>query len=141
LFDKPGEGFSDADRRTVGAAAEFGAEILRQALAERQTQQVLFDAVAAALQAGDAVAGSLRPQDAPGPDEPPPATVLQSLRQALSGHPDAAVDADEAVRLAEAVRVLALRHGPAAVRHCIRLVESLRTLLDDLTSTGEARGE
>jgi two-component system nitrogen regulation response regulator NtrX len=141
LFDKSGEGFGDADRRLAAAAAEFGAEMLRQALAERQTHQVLFDAVAAALAAGDAMAGSLRPQDAPGADEPPPAAVLQTLREGLGGGPDLAVDADEAVRLAEAVRVLAVRHGPAAVRHCIHLVESLRRLLDDVTSTGEARGE
>jgi two-component system, NtrC family, nitrogen regulation response regulator NtrX len=141
LFDKAGDGFTDADRRVAAAAADFGVEMLRQALAERQTQQVLFDAVAAALQAGDAMAGSLRPQGAPGIDEPPPATVLQTLKQVLSGNPDAAVEADEAVRLAEAVRVLALRHGPAAVQHCIRLVESLRALLDDLTSPEESRGE
>ncbi len=137
LFDKGGEGFGDADRKLVAAAADFGVEMLRQALAERQTQQVLFDAVGAALMAGDAMAGSLQ---YPAPDEPPPATVLQTLREGLGTNPDAAVDADEAVRLAEAVRVLALRHGPAAVRHCVRLVESLRTLLDDVTSTGEARG-
>ena len=34
--------------------------MLRQALAERQTHQVLFDAVAAALGASDSVAESLR---------------------------------------------------------------------------------
>jgi DNA-binding NarL/FixJ family response regulator len=141
LFDKPGEGFGDPDRRLVAAASDFGVEMLRQALAERQSHQVLFDAVAAALEAGDAMTGSLRPEQSPGPAEPLPPTVLQTLREALGSNPDAAVDAEEAVRLAEAVRVLALRHGPAAVRHCVRLVESLRTLLDDLTSTGEARGE
>ena len=45
--------------------------------------------------------------------------------------------AEDTVRLAEAMRVLAVKHGPAAVRHCIRLVESLRTLLDEATGTGE----
>ena len=137
LFDKPGEGFGDADRRLVAAAADFGVEMLRQAMAERQTQRVLFDAVGAALEAGDAMTAAASPQAA----EPLPPTVLETLREGLGSNPDAAVDAEEAVRLAEAVRVLALRHGPAAVRHCVRLVESLRTLLDDLTSTGEARGE
>jgi hypothetical protein len=141
LFDKPGDGFGDADRQVAAAAADFGVELLRQALAERQAHQVLFDAVDAALAAGDAMAHSLRPEDAPQPDEPLPATVLQTLREGLGGNPDAAVDADDAVRLAEAVRVLAVRHGSAAVRHCVRQVESLRTLLDDLTGTGEARGE
>jgi ActR/RegA family two-component response regulator len=141
LFDKPGEGFGDADRRLVSAAAGFGAEMLRQALAERQSHQVLLDAVGAALNAGDAMAGSLVPREAPSPDEPPPATVLQTLREGLGSNPDSAVDAEEAVRLAEAVRVLALRHGPAAVKHCIRLVESLRNLLDDITTAGEVAGE
>jgi len=37
------------------------------------------------------------------------------------------------IRLAEAIRVLALRHGSEAVQHCIELVESLRRLLDRLT--------
>ncbi len=141
LFDKPGDGFGDADRRLVDAAAEFGAEMLRQALAERQSHQVLLDAVGAALKAGDAMAGTLVAQESPKSDEPPPANVLQSLREGLGSNPDAAVDAEEAVRLAEAVRVLALRHGPAAVKHCIRLVESLRNLLDDVTSAGEVGGE
>jgi hypothetical protein len=31
--------------------------------------------------------------------------------------------------------VLAVRHGPAAVQHCTRLVESLRELLDTVTGT------
>jgi hypothetical protein len=141
LFDKPGDGFTDVDRRLVDAAAEFGAEMLRQALAERQSHQVLLDAVGAALNAGDAMTGALVAQDSPRSDEPPPANVLQSLREGLGSNPDAAVDAEEAVRLAEAVRVLALRHGPAAVKHCIRLVESLRNLLDDVTSAGEVGGE
>src|SRR5262249_46043429 len=49
LFDKQGphEGpdaqrFTEVDHQLVGAAAEVGAEMLRHALAERQTQQVLF---------------------------------------------------------------------------------------------------
>ena len=37
------------------------------------------------------------------------------------------------MRLAEAVRVLAVRHGPAAVKHCIAMVESLRKTLDEIT--------
>jgi two-component system, NtrC family, nitrogen regulation response regulator NtrX len=37
------------------------------------------------------------------------------------------------LRLAEAIRVLALRHGAPAVQHCIRMVDSLRALLDNVT--------
>jgi two-component system nitrogen regulation response regulator NtrX len=43
------------------------------------------------------------------------------------------MDGGAALELAEAVRVLALRHGPAAVRHCTHLVTSVRGLLDELT--------
>jgi two-component system, NtrC family, nitrogen regulation response regulator NtrX len=138
LFDKDG-GFTEADRRLVAAAAEFGTEMLRQALAERQTQRLLFDAVAAALGASESVAESLRTGTTDRPEAPPPDAVMQQLRQGFGAAPDKALDADETLRLAEAVRVLAVKHGPAAVHHCIRLVESLRSLLDDVTGTAEAR--
>ncbi len=134
VFDKHGpagaEPFTDADRRLAGAAADFGAEMLRQTLAERQTHRVLFDAVEAALGASASMAESLRGE--PPPEEPLPPAVLDRLRAGLGG-PDAAVDADASLRLAEAVRVLAVRHGPAAVRHCIQLVEGVRRLLDEAT--------
>jgi two-component system nitrogen regulation response regulator NtrX len=139
LFDKHGNApFSDADRRLISAAADFGAELLRKALAERQTQRVLFDAVAAALGASDSVAESLRGSAEQRREQPPPPAVLDRLRDGLSAAGEKAIAADETVRLAEAVRVLALRHGPAAVAHCIRLVESLREMLD--TVTGQESG-
>jgi ActR/RegA family two-component response regulator len=144
LFDKeagPGgaAGFTEADRRLVAAAADFGAEMLRQALAERQTHRVLFDAVAAALGASESVTASLRDAPAPRPEDPPPAAVLERMREDLSINADAAVDAEDTLRLAEAIRVLALRHGPAAVRHCHQLVEGVRRLLDSVTGNGEGR--
>ena len=145
LFDKqaPGgepdpAGFSDADRRTAAAAADFGAEMLRQALAERQTQRVLFDAVEAALGASESVAESLR-GGAARPDDPPPAAVMERLKEGLQGNADAGVGAGETLQLAEAVRVLALRHGAAAVRHCTDMVESLCRLLDQAAGVGEDR--
>jgi hypothetical protein len=145
LFDKQASAtagaaaFTAEDQRLIAAAADFGAEMLRQALAERQMHQVLFDAVDAALGASDSVADSLRRSSAQRSDEPPPAAVLDRIREGLSSHAAATVDAEETLRLAEAVRVLALRHGPAAVTHCIRLVESLRELLDGVTGAGESR--
>jgi len=140
LFDKQGGdgfAFTDADRKLVAAAADFGAEILRQALAEKQTQRVLFDAVAAALSASDSVAESLRGDAEQRREQPTPPAVLDRLREGLRLQGERVVPADESVRLAEAVRLLALRHGPAAVQHCIRLVESLREMLDAITA--EAR--
>ena len=44
-------------------------------------------------------------------------------------------DADTGLELVEAVRVLAVRHGPEAVRHCVTMVEDLRKLLDGITGT------
>jgi two-component system nitrogen regulation response regulator NtrX len=144
LFDKqasggghaPDEGgFTESDCQLVAAAADFGAEMLRQALAERQMHRVLFDAIEAALDASDAMAQSLD-NAAPRPEDPPPAAVLQRLRRRLDEGSNA-IDADATLRLAESIRVLAVRHGTAAVHHCIRLVESLRQLLDEMT--GEMR--
>jgi two-component system nitrogen regulation response regulator NtrX len=135
LFDKHDQaGFTADDQRRIGMAAEFGAELVRQALAQRQTQQVLFDAVAAALRASDSISETLRGTADERRQEPPPDAVLDQLRRGLSAATDAPVDAAETVRLAEAVRVLALRYGPPAVQHCIRLVEDLRRLLDTLTA-------
>jgi hypothetical protein len=144
LFDKMeaagrAAAFTAEDQHLVAAAADFGAEMLRQALAERQMHQVLFAAVEAALGASDSVAETLRRPRTERRAEPPPAAVLDRLREGLSANAAATVDAEETLRLAEAVRVLAVRHGPIAVAHCIRLVESLRELLDNVTGAGEAR--
>jgi ActR/RegA family two-component response regulator len=139
LFDKQNSssslaegGFTEADHRLVGTAADFGAEMLRQALAERQTHQVLFDAIAAALGASDSVAESLRGTVAQRREEPPPPAVLDQLREGFRATAGASVDADETLQLAEAIRILAVRHGTPAVRHCIHLVEQVRELLDSL---------
>jgi ActR/RegA family two-component response regulator len=136
LFDKTGPDgepapFTVADRRLCGAAADFAAEVLRHTLAQRQTQRVLFDAVAAALAESDAVARSLAPAAPPRPEDPPPDTVLTLLREGLSDNVTA-LDAGPTLRLAEAIRVLALRYGTPALEHCTRLVESLRGLLDEV---------
>jgi ActR/RegA family two-component response regulator len=140
LFDKPDPaGFTAQDRQFAQAAATFGGDLLRQALAERQTQRVLFDAVAAALRAGDEVAQALR-GGAARPEEPP-ADVLAKLHEGLRGSAAEGIDAAATLRLAEAVRVLALRYGPGAVEHCTRLVEGVRDLLDEATGAGgETRG-
>jgi ActR/RegA family two-component response regulator len=145
LFDKEGPGgepasFDEADRQLARAASAFGADILRQALAERQTHRVLFDAVAAALRAGDAVAGALpggaaatAPRGGEPAAGPPPADVLEQLAAGLRGSEAESIDARHTVRLAEAIRVLALRYGPTALEHCTRLVEGARALLDEVT--------
>jgi two-component system nitrogen regulation response regulator NtrX len=134
LFDKQGGAFTDDDRRLIQAAADFGTEMLRQALAGRQTQQMLLDAVAAALGASASVAETLRGKPAERLQQPPAPAVLEQLRAGLNATPPGAVPPEESLRLAEAIRELAVRHGAPAVQHCIRLVESLRQLLDSAIS-------
>lgn len=126
LFDKA-DGFTDEDKRLVSSAAEVGADLIRQAVAERQTHQLLFDAVEAALTASDRVSSTI--------DGPPPAAVMERLRQGLDTDANAVVDADTTLKLVEAVRGLAVRHGPGAVEHCVRMVNDLKRLLDGITGT------
>ena len=131
LFDKQtGDIFTAEDRKTALAAADFGGEILRQALAERQNHQLLFDAIGTAL--GETERLTTLPK-ASSMDQPPPSAVMDRLREGLNSALGPTVDSDAALDLAEAVRVLAIRHGPAAVRHCVRVVQSLREMLDSVT--------
>jgi ActR/RegA family two-component response regulator len=143
LFDKQGsnaKGFTDADRTLAAAAADFGAEMLRQALGEQQMHRVLLDAMGAALKASESITQTLSAGSKSPIREPPPA-VMDTLREGLRSTRNTDLDADESVRLMEAVRVLAERHGPAAVRHCTRLVQSVRDLLDATSGTGEGGRE
>ena len=140
LFDKTpdarnGALFTEEDQRLVAAAADLGSEMLRQALGERQMHRVLFDAVEAALGASDSLAGSLRGTAAERMEQPPPGPVLDSLKQGLDTSPDSLAEPEEIVKLAEAIRVLALRHGAPALRHCLVLVQSLRGLLDSVSGS------
>jgi ActR/RegA family two-component response regulator len=147
LFDKEGPSgallpFSEADRNLAGAAADFAGEILRQTLAEHQARNVLVQAVEAAVEAGDRVASSLhRPtpgESAPAHDQASPVSpdVLQRLSEGLED-PASTIRAVDTVRLAEAIRLLALRYGAPAVNHCIRLVEGVRELLDRIQEGAE----
>src|SRR5439155_18434338 len=112
LFDKtaPGAAWSALDKRLAQSAAGLGEELLRQALGQRQTQQMLFDAVAAALGASKQAAESLDGKTSERLEDPPPVQVLDQLRQGLTagtleGDRDSA---DKTLRLAEAIRVLAV---------------------------------
>lgn len=132
--------FGDAERALTRAAAEFGGELLRQALAERQSNHLLVNALAAALSAGDEVAQALHSDAPPHADEPAAPDLLDRLRSGLEAATDSAgIDAAATVRLAEAVRLLALRYGSRAVDHCTRLVEDLRGLLDEVSGASEGR--
>lgn len=130
LFDKAAPGFDDADRRLVAAASEVGVDLLRQALAERQTNVLLFDSLGAALRATSGLTDVLSTSP-----EAPPQAVIESLKQGLAEDANAIADPDTTLRLVEAVRHLALRHGSGAVEHCTRMVTDLRKLLDGITGT------
>jgi hypothetical protein len=137
LFDKrsaAGEidpkGFSEADVRLVRDAGEFGAEMLRQYLAQRQSHRILLDAVESALRAGESAAQTIGADTGPSAAEPPANPVLVQIRESLGPAGQGAMAPTDSVRLAEAIRVLATRHGQPAVRHCTGLIEGLRQLLD-----------
>jgi ActR/RegA family two-component response regulator len=136
LFDKLP--FTADDQRLAGAGAVLGIDLLRHALAERQSHELLFKAVEGALEASDLVTQAIEPA-ASDREVPPPDVVMDRLREGLAADHDGPVEANDTVRLAEAVRVLALRHGAGAVQHCIKLVEQLRELLDSVTGTGDSR--
>ncbi len=125
MFDKPA--FTDEDRRITAVAAELGSELLRQGLAEKQTHRLLFDAVESAVQASRAVSSVLNSSDAAPPD-----AVMERLKSGLDASANAVVDSATGLELMEAVRLLALRHGPDAVKHCTRQAVELRELLDRL---------
>ena len=140
LLDKQGAegGFTNEDHRLMRAAAGLGTELLRQALAQRQTHQVLFDAVAAALGASASVTETLGGNASQRLQQPPPLAVMDRLREGLTASATmGTMSPDSSLRLAEAIRVLALRHGAPAVQHCTRLVENLRELLDTITGYPE----
>lgn len=130
LFDKQdSDGFTSNDRQIVEATAEFGGELFRHAFSEQRMQQVLFDALATALEASHSIEASLG--GSPGKlSDPPPEEILDALQRDLQGSSDNSLSSKDAVRLAEAVRVLALRHGSEAVQHCLQQIESLQSLLD-----------
>ncbi len=132
LFDKAAPGFSDDDRRLVMSAAELGTDLLRQAIAERQTHKLLFDAVDAALRA----TSDFSTAPAPAPDTSAPlSSVMAKLKEGLGADSNATAPPDTTLRLVEAVRAIAVKHGPSAVEHCVKAVNDLRALLDEITGS------
>jgi len=125
LFDRDG-GFGDAERAVATTAAELGSQLLLQELNQRQAEQVLYSAVMAALQTSENVQADLQ-----GAIEMPTERVMEPLRQGWGG------DNALMLKLAEAIRTLEKHHGAAAVVHCLRLIESLQTLLDNVTGLEE----
>jgi ActR/RegA family two-component response regulator len=127
-------GFTRDDENMVKSGAELGSELMRQALAEGRSRQVLVDAVAAALKASETVTEALQGTAEERLERAVPGAVIERLRRGL-GAAGGSENTDDIIRLAEAMRLLALRHGPPAVEACVRLVEELRQLLDTVTAS------
>jgi hypothetical protein len=125
LFDKA-TGFNADDQHIARSAAALGTELLRQALGQRQTHALLFDAVAAALKASEQMTASI---------EGAPPQVIEQLRAGLTQTSEDTAAAESSLRLAEAIRALAAKHGPPALEHCLALVERVQALLDQATSS------
>ncbi|MCS6851051.1 MAG: response regulator, partial [Gemmataceae bacterium] len=88
LFDKAGgSDFSPADVALVRAAADFGGEMFRQALAGRRSQRLLLDAVAAALRMSDSVQDTLAGSAARGRARPPPPPRRAPPGGGVAGNP------------------------------------------------------
>jgi two-component system nitrogen regulation response regulator NtrX len=131
LFDKAA-GFNADDQHAARSAASLGTDLMRQALGQRQTHQLLFDAVGAALKASEQMAESLHGAALP---EKPPHLVLEQLRAGLKNTSEDAAAAEISLRLAEAIRILATKHGQPALEHCLALIERVQALLDQATGT------
>ncbi len=126
LFDRE-QPYGPAEQQLARSAAEVGTELLRQAMGQRDTHQLLLDAVGAALRASEQVTASLVSTTPAG--QPPPSQVMEQLRASLAvADPDGA--SEVRLRLAEAIRALASTHGAASLDHCLRMVQSVRDLLD-----------
>jgi ActR/RegA family two-component response regulator len=128
LFDKSG-GFNAEDQHAARSAANLGIELMRQALGQRQSHQLLFDAIGAALKASDQMTASLQT----GTPEKSPEQVLDQLRAGLQNTKEDPALTAATLRLAEAIRVLTAKHGLPALDHCLVLVEQVSALLDRAT--------
>ena len=133
LFDKQTGPFTEEDVRLVQPAAELGTELLRQALGQKQMHRLLFDAVAAALGASADVVDTLARHGRPAARPTAPRPGSRSVAAGAGCAPHATLDADQSLRLAEAIRVLALKYGGGALEHCLQLVQSTQRLLDKTT--------
>jgi DNA-binding NarL/FixJ family response regulator len=110
---------------------DLAAELLRVGFAERHTQNLVFDAVDAALKASDKMSQSLTaPEQVPA--VPLKDTVLAKLKTGLTRDHGDLADADMSLPLLEAVRELTTRHGPVAITHCTRLIHQVHRMLDEI---------
>ncbi len=133
LFDRRDGSFNPDDRQLARMAVELAGEFVRHTWSIREPSRMLFDAVEAALRTTQALSESGTVGESR-PEKPPPPEVLDRLREGLRLSPEALVDADAVLELAEAIRSLAVRHGPAVVRHCTQMIQSIGRLVDSVVN-------
>lgn len=131
LFDRQGGPFTTTDRQLALMATEVAGEILRHALASHEQHRLLFDAIEVALKTTRTLAETGTPSESR-PEQPPPREILDRLRQGLQTTGESVADAEAALTLAEAIRELAVRHGPQVIRHCTGIIKSVEKLIDSL---------
>jgi DNA-binding NarL/FixJ family response regulator len=129
------DGFTEGDRQLAAAAADLGTDLLRHALAERRTFQMLGDTLAAARKAGESVALGLHDSSQQTLGQPAATEVLERLQERLMTTGASQADVQDTVGLADAIRALAQRHGRPALRQCTELVNAVGRLLDEVTGS------
>jgi DNA-binding response OmpR family regulator len=137
LFDKdprPDEGFTRADQDLVASVKEFAVELLRHALAERQSFQVLATALASARRASQSMEQSLEGSHAAEQKSRVEQDICDHVRKQLA-EATGPENYAASIRLAEGIRLLGLRHGSAALAHCTQLIEQVHQLLDRIAGT------
>lgn len=152
LVGRPVEGQGDRAQAlpAVRSAAPLVADLLKQALAQRDAQRMLLDALEAALAAGQAV---LAPGGTPGDTEPSASqtiphptdgsaewqAALARLKQSLHETPLAEAATEEVLEAAQALQALARNYGPSALRFAVGLLRELMRLLDETAGTEGSR--
>jgi hypothetical protein len=116
--------------------------MLRQSVAESEAHRLLAAGLEAALEASTSITETLaQPTGEPSPARaaPPPAPVLDRLRQGLHQAALTGRAGDQSLELAELIRELSVRHGPDALRHALDVLRSLDRLLRRATGIEEGR--
>lgn len=134
LFDKP-QGYSIHDERLVRTAADFGTELLKQAISDRQSSRMLVDALEAAFDAserlGQHLSTPVENAQTESADDPLKAAT-EAIRRNLTQDRNSPLDAETTISLAETIREIATHHGSQAARHCLQIMQQLRVLLDSV---------
>jgi ActR/RegA family two-component response regulator len=105
------------DKLLLTVAAEIGADLLKRTWAEQKTHRILFDAIQAALTTSEQLS--------------PASTVLDEVKRGFAAESNAIVGGEAGLKLVQAIRSLAEKHGSPAVDHCTLMVKNLDHLLTD----------